>query len=166
MRSELSLNTQAKAAVKAFRDAKPWKGTDLERGDKFAELHRGICAAHNLETLLVRDDSSGDERTPSDNSRFILAENKIVLSGRFSVMTYLFLIGLALQAPRVPRDGASRAMTFANGIFRHYFPRSASRCTSVGGILRKPGTERDSLPMDLPDDDGEGEVQWLEEDPE
>jgi len=139
MRSELKLNAAAKVAVKAFRDAKPWQGTDAERGDKYAELHRGLCAAYGLETLLVRDDTSGEEHTSSGGSRYMVRGNKIILSGRLSVVTYLTMFAFAMQrGTRVSRRNASAAASaFAVKTFKHFFPRSASRCRVVNGLLVK-----------------------------
>ena len=54
----LILNDAAKLAVKKWRDAKPWQGTEQEKGDKMAEVHRELCRAYDLETILVRDDSN------------------------------------------------------------------------------------------------------------
>jgi hypothetical protein len=56
MQRPFALNDAANAAVKAFRDAKPWRGTAEERLAKFTELHRGLCRAYGLETILVRDE--------------------------------------------------------------------------------------------------------------
>ena len=66
----LTLNDAARTAVKAFRDSKPWRGTRDERGDHFAELHRQLCRAYDLETMLVRDDHSIDPDGTSAGSGY------------------------------------------------------------------------------------------------
>jgi hypothetical protein len=127
MRSEFSLNAAAKTAVKAFRDAKPWQGSIEERGDKFAELHRGLTNAYNLETMLLRDDS--EPNAASGESRFDPVKNKILLRGRLSVVTYLFCFAAACGLSR------RAALHLAHATFRHYFPRSYRGCRMVNGML-------------------------------
>ena len=51
--TSLNLNDAARAAIKTCRDSKPWRGTAEERGDKFADLHRGLARAYDLETMLL-----------------------------------------------------------------------------------------------------------------
>ena len=108
--------------------ATPNRGAaERERGDKFAELHRELCRAYDLETILVRDDSNPNGF--SGASAFDDRINKIILHGRLSVVTYLFCFGCAI-------GGQPRAsLAFAVAIFTHYFPRSLARCEEVGGML-------------------------------
>lgn len=122
-----TLNAAGRAAVKAFRNAKPWQGTLIERGDKVAELHRGLCRAYDLETILTRDDTDPD--APSLESGVDLRTNRIVLRGRLSVVTYLFCFAVA--AGNSPRA----ALAWARETFAHFFPRSFARCRDVGGVL-------------------------------
>jgi hypothetical protein len=124
---EMFLNPAARAAVKAFRDAKPWRGTRDERGGKFAELHRGLCRAYHRETMLIRDD--GDPDGSSGSSAFDGRKDRITLRGRLSVVTYLFCFAAA--------TGVSRraALRVAIDTFRHFFPRSFARCRVVNGLL-------------------------------
>jgi hypothetical protein len=125
---EAFLNPAARAAVKAFRDAKPWRGVRDERGDKFAELHRGLCRAYGLETMLVRDDG-GDPEGSSGASTFDPRKNRITLRGRLSVVTYLFLFAAAAGV------SGRAALRVAHGTFRHFFPRSFAGCRVAGGLL-------------------------------
>lgn len=128
----IELNPAARQAIKNIRDAKPWRGPLQERADKFATLHREMCRAYDLETMLVRDDAFDPECTgTSGGSFFNPLKNKIVLMGRLSVVTYLFLLGLATGA------GREAAMQFAHEQFRHFFPRSFARCRLVDGLLIK-----------------------------
>src|SRR4051812_40261062 len=86
MRSLFHFNPAARSAVKAFRDAKPWRGTVGERAEKFAVLHRGLCRAYDLETMLVRDDAGDPEHTGSSAaSRYDARTDRIVQRGRLSV---------------------------------------------------------------------------------
>ncbi|MBL8866464.1 MAG: hypothetical protein JNK93_12970 [Planctomycetia bacterium] len=125
-------NDAARAAIKAFRSAKPWRGSVAERGDKFAELHRSLCRAYDLETILVRDEIGDPHHTGSSgHSYFDARTNKIVQRGRLSVVTYLFLVSLAAGADRRSGMRAARAM------FQHFFPRSFARCVVRRGLLVK-----------------------------
>lgn len=125
----LTLNDAARAAIKAFRDAKPWRGDLTERGEKFANLHRALTRAYDMETILVRDDR--DATGCSGGSATDLRTNKIMLTGRLSVVTYLFCFAAACGLRR------SEAFAFAKDQFRHFFPRSFARCIEVNGMLRK-----------------------------
>ena len=132
-RTTFVLNPAARGAIKAFRDSKPWQGTREGRGAKFAELHRGLCRAYDLETMLVREDNDSSEDTgTSTRSRVDLQTNKIILRGRLSVVTYLFLFAAAATGGNIrPAD----ALTFARDQFRHFFPRSYAGCRDAGGLM-------------------------------
>ena len=130
MRSQptvLILNDAAKLAVKKWRDAKPWQRTEQEITKKLTEVHRELCRAYDLETILVRDDSNPNGF--SGRSAFNARKNKIELHGRLSVVTYLLCFGCAIGGS--PRE----SLRFAVRIFRHYFPRSAARCEEVHGMM-------------------------------
>lgn len=124
----LTLTDAARQALKTFRDSKPWKGTTEERADKFADLHRGLCRAYDLETMLVRDDNPRWDES-SLASTYNPALNHIVLRGKLSVVTYLFCFGGALNMT------PPAAMAFAKQVFRHFFPRSAAGCREEGGLM-------------------------------
>jgi len=123
----LELNAAGREAVKAFRDAKPWRGTPEERLAKFTELHRGLARAYDLETILIRE--GNDEEGASAGSCFAPRVNRIVLRGKLSVVTYLFCFALACGLHHIA------ALAWAKDTFRHFFPRSFARCTDVGGML-------------------------------
>jgi hypothetical protein len=119
------LHPTARAAVKQFRDAKPWRGTEAEKREKFETLHRGLCRAYDRETSLNREPGEGS----SAASTFDPRTDRITLRGRLSVVTYLFLFGAA-----VGRDVES-ATQFARETFRHFFPRSFRGCRLECGLL-------------------------------
>jgi hypothetical protein len=58
-----------------------------------------------------------------------VATNKITLTGRLSVVTYLYLFVLATGANWLAALAASRRL------FRHFFPRSYAGCRNEGGLL-------------------------------
>lgn len=126
----ITLNEASHAAMRAFRDSRPWRGSLQERADKFAQFHRNLCRAYDLETILVRDDENDPACTgTSARSVFDRRRNRIILSGRLSVVTYLALFAMAA--------GASQgvAILFARGAFAGYFPRSFARCQTRDGLL-------------------------------
>jgi len=127
----LNLNEAATTAIKAFRDAKPWRGTPEEKLAKFTDLHRGLARAYDLETMLLRGDS--DEFGASGASYFALRLNKIVLKGRLSVVTYLFCFATACGLQRMA------ATAWARETFRHFFPRSWARCSDRDGLFVNSG---------------------------
>src|SRR5437762_36778 len=109
----LTLNDAATAAIKFFRDEKPWRGAAREGGDKFAELNRGLTQAYDMETMLCFDDTAADPEISSAGSGFDPRTNKIIIKGRLSVVTYLMLFAFARGANRIA------ALTFARQTFRH-----------------------------------------------
>jgi hypothetical protein len=123
-----TLNDAARAAVKAFRDSKPWRGTGQERLKKFETLHRGLCRAFDCETIL--DGAVAVESTaPSFDSTSDPRRNRITLKGRLSVVTYLWAFIRCTGQP------TWAALAKAKAIFKHFFPRSFARCKEVNGML-------------------------------
>jgi hypothetical protein len=130
VRHVFHFNPAARAAVKSFRDSKPWRGTVGERANKFAELHRGLCRAYDLETMLLHDDAGDPGRVGSSGgSAYDRQTNKIVLRGRLSVVTYLFCFGAAVGMT------PGEALSWSRDVFAHFFPRSFRGCRDVGGML-------------------------------
>jgi len=130
MRAIFPLNPTARQSIKSFRDAKPWKGTLGERAAKFAELHRGLCRAYDLETMLVRDEAGDPDHTGSSAaSRYDARTDRIVQRGRLSVVTYLFCFGAAVGMTR------GEALGWARDLFAHYFLRSFRGCRAEGDLL-------------------------------
>jgi hypothetical protein len=121
------LSDEAKGAVKAFRDAKPWRGTFEERHEKFNTFATAFAEATGLECefVFVGDETGRGQGFYSPNA------NKIVLSGKLSVVTLLFCFGLALGVNR------TESLKWAKGVFKHYFPRSFAGCVEVSGLLKR-----------------------------
>jgi hypothetical protein len=130
VRQPFTLTPETRQAIKSFRDAKPWRGDLAERAEKFSTLHRGLCRAYDLETILVRDDAADPDHTgTSGGSYFDPRKNRIVLRGRLSAVTYLFLFGRAVGMTR------AKAIVWVREQFAHYFPRSFRGCREEGGLL-------------------------------
>jgi len=147
-----ALNPAARSAIKAFRDSKPWQGTLEERVGKFTELHRGLCRSYDLETMLVRDDEGNPEfdggPMTSAFSYYDTRANRIVLKGKLSAVTYLFLFGGAVGMTQ------PEALRWARDTFAHFFPRSFNRCRDIGGVLIQ-NREIATGPADASETDGE-----------
>ena len=120
------------AAVKAFRQAKPWQGTIEERKGKFTGLHQLMCDAYGLaHTLTFADDIE-----PAGNdglSRFEITAANITLHFKLSVVTYFVAIAAARGFTY------AQALTWANELYRNMFPLSASRHVQRDGfVVRNP----------------------------
>ena len=130
-------------ATKAFARSKPWRGTVAERADKFREYHAAVVAENDLAhvSLIVQEDTItdqsggsaasgivhvGSDGLPTDSATGSVA---IVLAGKLSVVTYLFLVGVTLGYDR------RAAMKFAVNLFKQRFPRSFAACRLQGGML-------------------------------
>lgn len=144
--NRLLLSDEGKNAIKAFRDAKPWKGTFEERKEKletFANAFRDACG---LECDFVFVGARDGIEAPHGNGMYHPQANKVVLSDKLSVVTLLFAFGMAAGLNRV------EALTWAKGLFRHYFPRSAANCVEVGGLMVKRRETAEEI-----EDDGDEE---------
>jgi len=135
---QLTLSASATAALKAFRDSKPWRGSLDQRREKFETFHAALCEATGLTPELVLLEVERDAGVVTGgNGGYSGRRNTIVLAGKLSVVTYLFAFGLLAGL-----DGRDEAMKWARGLFKHFFPRSAAGCVEVGGLmLRRPPTE-------------------------
>ena len=116
-------------AVRAFRRAKPWRGTQQERIIKFARLHQQLCQIYRLPVELRF--AIGDVESDSGHSHFNRAARKIVLSGRLSVITYLHEFAHARFGP-----SERKAVTWSLNLFRRTFPRSFARLQFEGHMAR------------------------------
>ena len=129
-------------ATRAFAKSKPWRGTVAERAAKFADYHAAVAAENELTTELVVLEQTITDRSGASGSSGLVYMNEngeptrqeterraIVMAGRLSVVTYLFLVGLALGYKR------TEAMKFAVNLFRQRFPRSFAACRFEGGLL-------------------------------
>lgn len=130
-------------ATKAFAKSKPWQGTIEERVQKFQTFHSALCDAMELENVdLMIDEANlfGGRGASGMSCLGFLDENGvlthvetarpvIMLTGKLSVVTYLFLVGRALGYERTD------AMTFATELFKQRFPRSAAAVQTRNGML-------------------------------
>lgn len=127
-------------AVRTFRRAKPWRGTQQERIIKFAHLHQQLCQIYRLPVELRF--SIGAAESDSGHSHYSPAARQIVLSGRLSVITYLHEFAHA-------RFGRSerKAVTWSLNLFRRTFPRSFARLQFEGHVARRAGERLPGLQL-------------------
>lgn len=120
----------ALAAMRAFRAAKPFRGSVARRKKLFQTLHAALCAAYGLSTA-VRFEVDCRGVAESDDSAYSARLNRITLRGRLSVLTYLHEFGHALGY------GERGACIWSINLFRRMFPQSYSRLVAVGHTLRR-----------------------------
>ena len=120
------------AAVKEFRQAKPWQGDVEERKAKFGALHLRLCAAYDLKQGLAFADDV-DPLAQDGTSRFEVDAHAITLHCKLSVVTYFVALGVARGF------SYAQAYTWAVELYRKMFPLSASRHTERDGfMIRNP----------------------------
>jgi hypothetical protein len=114
-------------ALRAFRRARPWRGTFEERATKFAALHAELCRIYGLDTRL-----SQRSWRRIDVACYVPSADRIVLP-RLSVVTYLHELGHA--------RGWDERQTckWSINLFRRIFPRSYARCRHRGHMLVRDG---------------------------
>lgn len=117
-------------AMREFRAARPFHGSEAERFAKFAALHILLCEAHGIFPALHRGAATDGT---SGGSFFRPGENSITLSGHLSVITYLHEFAHAMG------KGERGACRWSLNLFRRIFPRSFARLVPVGHTLvRRP----------------------------
>lgn len=128
MRAEqLILDDAGKAAIKRFRDSKPWRGTFEERLGKFTTFYNELADACAI-TATFEFVGEEDLSQPG-NGGYDPENHRVVLAGKLSAVTLLFCFGL------VGGLGRREALNWSSGLFRHYFPRSFRGCDLVNGLL-------------------------------
>jgi hypothetical protein len=116
-------------AVGEFARSKPWRGTVAERQEKFRSLNAALAVAYGVsEPCLVFEI---DERRDSGGSCYVPATQRIILRGRLSVVSYLHEFA-HFRFGRSERT----ACRWSNNLFRRCFPRSWSRLTFDGHMVR------------------------------
>lgn len=118
----LTFKPETLRALRAFRRAKPWRGTPAERIAKFRTLHRDLCRIYGLRTRLTR------RMGRLAMACYVPSRNRIILP-ELSVVTYLHELGHA-------RGWDERqACRWSINLFRRIFPQSYARCRHRGHML-------------------------------
>jgi hypothetical protein len=111
---------EALRALRAFRSAKPWRGTEAERRTKFRRLHRELCRVYGVRPSLTF--------WAREVACYVPMQNRINLP-QLSVVTYLHEFVHARGADE------RQACRWSINLFRRVFPRSFARCRQVGHML-------------------------------
>lgn len=121
----------ALAALRAFRAAKPFRGSVARRRKLFEQLHAALCAAYDLTTSIRFEVARDGDVEFSGSSSYVWPINRITIRGRLSVLTYLHEFGHALGY------GERGACIWSINLFRRMFPRSFAALRPVGHTLRR-----------------------------
>jgi hypothetical protein len=126
----MTFNPLALRAVRAFARSRPWSGTLDERHQKFRTLHNDLCQVYGLDPK-PRLIFGNDHVSCSGSSCFIPSMDVIVLRGRLSAVSYLHEFAHARGM------GERQACRWSINLFRRCFPRSWSRVTFEGHMIRR-----------------------------
>jgi hypothetical protein len=124
-------------ALRAFRAAKPWRGTPTERMAKFQTLHAALCDAYGLAPPPTLEFIAIGETRPEQTgtSGFDPRDNRVVVAGRLSVASYLWAV--ARTRGLVGRE----AFAWSLSLFARVFPRSFGSCRIEGTMLLRDGNQ-------------------------
>jgi len=123
---DMKFNPDVLRAVKAYRAAKPWRGSEDEKRAKLRVFHRALCRIYGRSTALVLV----GEAALACAGIFEPALDRITL-GKVSVVTYLHEFGHVLG-----KDERETCRWSIN-LFRRIFPRSYANCDHAGYMLVK-----------------------------
>ena len=126
------------AAVSAFRDESPWRGTLEERKVKFGRLNAALARAYGMpEPELRFERIDGTFSGASTCRRGGPGEPAVItMRGRLSVVTYLHEFAHALGR------GESGACRWSLNLFRRVFPAQFARLRADGHTVRRTETRR------------------------
>jgi hypothetical protein len=119
----ITYKSETLRALRAFRRARPWRGTEAERCAKLRRLHAELCRIYGLRTRL----STRPWRSIGF-ACYVPGADRIVLPTH-SVVTYLHELAHARGADE------RRACRWSVNLFRRTFPRSFARCRHHGHML-------------------------------
>jgi hypothetical protein len=124
----IKLKPAALLALREFSRSRPWRGSLVDRWQKFQTLNRELSAAYGIEppTLVLRGNGKGD----SGGSFYSPANHTICISGRLSVVSLLHELA---HARGMDERGACR---WSISVFARIWPKSYSRCRHEGHVLR------------------------------
>ncbi|QDU88383.1 hypothetical protein Pla175_17590 [Pirellulimonas nuda] len=141
-------NADVLRAVKAFRRAKPFRGTIDEQKAALKAMHAVIVEAYSLNVELEFGTGFGEDEPSLDSvlqdRRFLTRRGRTVpisavapdfairLQGRLSLVSYLHLVGAARGLS--PADRCE----FSLNLFKRVFPKSFERAEKDGMVLRRP----------------------------
>jgi len=126
------------AAVSAFRDESPWRGTLEERKVKLGRLNAALARAYGMPEPALRFEGIDGSFSGASACRRGRASEPAVITmrGRLSVVTYLHEFAHALGR------GESGACGWSLNLFRRVFPEQFARLRTDGHTVRSTETRR------------------------
>lgn len=119
-------------AMKRFKKAKPWSGTQDERTEKFRVLINDLSTVYGIDAPYLAT-TGVDAKQCSDGSFYMPMMNTIYLVGKLSVITLLHEFAHALGR------GEFCACRWSLNLFRRVFPRQWKRLRFEGHLARRRG---------------------------
>jgi hypothetical protein len=129
--SKMTFNPSTLRAVRAFKRCHPWRGTHIERQEKFRGVVITLAEAYGISPPKM-DFSGVDENKDSGSSHYIPAFHAIYFCGRLSVVTMLHEFAHALG------KGEWEASRWSINLYRRIWPKQFARLHADGHMLRRP----------------------------
>jgi len=118
-------NRGALAAARDYAGCRPWRGDCSEKIAKLGAFCEDLADEYGIETpTIVRGPGYCDGTVKEGGGFYDPNTHVIVLTGGFSVMTFLRLFAHALEEERGGEDGNEYSARWANGMFSKAFPKS------------------------------------------
>jgi len=112
----MRLRVDVQAALRAFKARRPYRGTILERCAKFNALHSALCDIYNMRTQL--DLNIRGQESRSGNGYYYPDSDKIALTGKLSIVTYLHEFAHAING-----EDEEFAVRWSLSYFKRIWPR-------------------------------------------
>lgn len=129
---EIPKRNEVIVLLQEFKATNPWQGKIIERKEKFIFLHKKLNELFGKNVKLDFDIPTRFRRwTNSGNSEWDRVENKIILRGRLSVVTYIHEYFHALDFNQTD------AQKGATELFKEVFPEKYEKLLNRMGMLIK-----------------------------
>jgi len=138
--SKIPKHNEVIRVLRQFKEMNPWKGTPEERYRKFKWLHDQLNNIYGLKIKFISKVKK--PYTFSGRSYFSPYSRKLVLKGRYSVITFLHEWGHAIDCSKkwhnkLPLHGEYWAVAFSVTLFKHVFPEKYAKLRARGHCLVK-----------------------------
>jgi len=120
------------AAMQKFKAAKPWRGSQVERIEKFRVLIKDLSIVYGIPAPYL-DGTGVDADECSDGSYYMPMTHCIYIHGRLSVVTTLHEYAHALGKNEFD------ACRWSLNLFKRVFPRQWKRLEFDGHMARRRG---------------------------
>jgi len=125
----MTFRPAAIAAVRAFRESHPWRGSIPERVAKLRLLNRDLARAYRMRIPRLSFILIGMAPAHGQYSRLGDGPRMITLTGHLSVVTYLHEFAHARGMDE------RQALAWSINLFRRMFPISYASCRHDGTVL-------------------------------